>query len=83
MFLGSIAQTLIGATSYRSRMSSVSRISTCASDLLGTKAINLELNDSNVFYKNGDTLVSALQESLTKSVQAEILPVKERRRGRF
>ncbi len=55
---------------------SVARI--ISSDLLGTKAINLELSDTNVFYANGDTLVSALQESLSKSVQAELLPVKEK-----
>lgn len=46
--------------------------------LLGTKAIALELSDSNLFYQNGDTLTSALQESLSKSVQAELLPVKEK-----
>ncbi len=49
-----------------------------SSDLLGTKAINLELYDTTVFYQNGDTITSSLQESLTKSVQAELLPVKEK-----
>ncbi len=49
-----------------------------SSDLLGTKAINLELADTNIFYKNGDTIASSLQESLSKSVQAELLPVKEK-----
>ena len=49
-----------------------------SSDLLGTKAINLELSDTTIYYQNGDTLVSALQESLSKSVQAELLPVKQK-----
>ncbi len=49
-----------------------------SSDLLGTKAINLELADTTIYYQNGDTISSALQESLSKSVQAELLPVKEK-----
>ncbi len=49
-----------------------------SSDLLGTKAINLELSDTTIFYQNGDTLASAMQESLTKSVTAELLPVKQK-----
>lgn len=49
-----------------------------SSDLLGTKAINLELADTTIFYQNGDTISSALQESLSKSVQAELLPVKQK-----
>ena len=52
-----------------------------SSDLLGTKAINLELSDTSVYYKNGDTISSSLQESLSKSVQAELLPVKEKAQG--
>jgi phospholipid/cholesterol/gamma-HCH transport system substrate-binding protein len=55
---------------------SVARI--VSSDLLGSRIIELELTNDKDFYEDGDTLFSSQQESLTKSVQAEILPVKEK-----
>lgn len=55
---------------------SVARI--VSEDLLGSKAIVIELSQSRDYYRNNDTMVSDLQESLSSSVRAEILPVKEK-----
>lgn len=55
---------------------SIARI--VSADLLGTKAVDLQLDTTKIFYADGDTLMSDVQESLTQSVQAEILPVKEK-----
>lgn len=50
-----------------------------SSDLLGSKAIALEFEElQGGELKDGDTLVSAIQESLQKQVSNEILPLKEK-----
>ncbi len=55
---------------------SIARI--VSSDILGSKAIQLEFVNSINYYKNNDTIKSGLQESLSTSVRAEILPVKQK-----
>lgn len=47
-----------------------------SSDLLGTRAIELLLGDSNEFIQSGDTLISQTQASLGEEVSKEILPIK-------
>jgi len=47
-----------------------------SSDLLGTRAIELILGDSNEFIHSGDTLISQTQASLGEEVSKEILPIK-------
>jgi phospholipid/cholesterol/gamma-HCH transport system substrate-binding protein len=49
-----------------------------SSDLLGEKAIELQMDDSEDFLKSGDTLKSEVQMSLTEEVRYEILPVKQK-----
>ncbi len=55
---------------------SIARIA--SADILGSRELEIELSSETEFYKNGDTLKSDVQESLSKSVQAEILPVKQK-----
>jgi len=50
-----------------------------SSDLLGSKAVEIIFNDSvNVFVQSGDTLESATQDDLAKSVRAELKPLQEK-----
>lgn len=53
---------------------SVARI--ISSDLLGSKAIEVEFSKNKDFYKDGDTLVADIKDDLTTQVSNEILPVK-------
>lgn len=55
---------------------SIARIA--SADILGSREIDIDLASGNDLHKNGDTLQSDIQESLSKSVQAEILPVKQK-----
>ncbi len=47
-----------------------------SSDLLGSKAIALELGENSVYLKYGDTLTSAIEENLKEAVNRQILPLK-------
>ncbi len=49
-----------------------------SADILGSKAIDLNFSTNSNNHKNKDTLQSVVQESLTSSVRAEILPVKQK-----
>ena len=49
-----------------------------SSDLLGAKAIELELGKSTEFAKDGDTLISAIAPTIEESVGASIAPLKEK-----
>jgi len=55
---------------------SISRIYN--SDVLGSKAIEIILGDSIVFAKNGDTLKSDIQPSITDEVSYQMLPIKRK-----
>ncbi|MFN5181530.1 MAG: MlaD family protein [Bacteroidota bacterium] len=50
-------------------------------DLLGTKAVSIELGNSSTLIKEGDTLRTAFQENLTSAVRAELQPLKEKITG--
>ena len=47
-------------------------------DLLGTKGIRLVLGDATEELQDGDTLVSAIQQSLSESVSAQVAPIKQK-----
>jgi phospholipid/cholesterol/gamma-HCH transport system substrate-binding protein len=47
-----------------------------SSDLLGAKEIALEIGPGNVLIEDGDTLRSAIEESLGDAINKEVLPVK-------
>ncbi|MCX6269915.1 MAG: MlaD family protein [Bacteroidetes bacterium] len=53
---------------------SVARI--FSSDLMGTKAIGLQLGNSMVMVKPGDTLLSDIQATLQEEVNRQVLPLK-------
>lgn len=55
---------------------SIARISSL--DLLGTKAIAIELGNSVVLAENGDTLLSDIQASLQAEVNKQVQPLKEK-----
>jgi len=48
------------------------------SDLLGSKIIQLELKDSPINIKDGDTLTSDVQISLAESVDIQLAPIKKK-----
>ncbi|PIY07450.1 MAG: MCE family protein [Bacteroidetes bacterium CG_4_10_14_3_um_filter_31_20] len=45
-------------------------------DLMGSKAIRLNLTKLNKFYKSGDTLYSKIEQDLKSQVSAQMLPLK-------
>lgn len=47
-----------------------------SSDLLGAKEIALVLGDGAAMVENGDTLKSSLEESISETINKEVLPVK-------
>lgn len=49
-----------------------------SADILGSKAISLELGNSRMMAENLDTLKSDIEESLTESVNAQIAPLKKK-----
>lgn len=49
-----------------------------SSDLLGTKAISLEIGDSKEEIASGDTINSITQRSLSEEVNQQILPLKKK-----
>lgn len=49
-----------------------------SSDLLGSKAIEIRLGNSSDFAKEGDTLTSAIESSLTEEVNRQVKPLKDK-----
>lgn len=49
-----------------------------SSDLLGAKAVEITLGDSDVFAKTGDTLQSAIQMSIKEEVNRQLQPLKKK-----
>jgi len=47
-----------------------------SSDLLGAKEISLQIGEGSVLIEDGDTLRSAIEESLGDAINKEVLPVK-------
>ena len=47
-----------------------------SADLMGSKAIMLQLSGSSNFYKSGDTLFSAIEKDIKDQVSAQMLPLK-------
>lgn len=54
------------------------RANIVSADLLGSKAISLELGSSDTLAQNLDTLSSDIEESLSESVNAQIAPLKKK-----
>lgn len=53
-----------------------SKAKAVSSDLLGTKAVEIEYSNSSEFVKSGDTLVADAEINLQQSVNAQIAPLK-------
>lgn len=49
-----------------------------SSDLMGSKAIEIQLGDSKKYISNGDTLKTERERSLTEQVSIQMLPVKRK-----
>ncbi|MBC7863443.1 MAG: hypothetical protein IAF38_10740, partial [Bacteroidia bacterium] len=58
---------------------SIARI--VSQDLLGTKAVSVELGDFPAMVVNGDTLQTAIQENLSEGVRKELQPLKNKIEG--
>ncbi len=52
-----------------------------SSDLMGTRAIRINLSNSNKFYHPGDTLISSIEADLKAQVNAQVLPLKTKAEG--
>jgi len=61
---------------FRLPKGSVARI--VSSDLMGTKAIHLELSQSEEFYNPNDTIPGAIESDLKEQVSMQVLPLKKR-----
>jgi len=55
---------------------SVARI--FSSDLMGSKAIDLQLGDATAYAKDGDTLLSGVEAGLMAEVNAQVQPIKKK-----
>jgi phospholipid/cholesterol/gamma-HCH transport system substrate-binding protein len=55
---------------------SIARI--VSSDLMGTKSIVLQINPSNVYYQEGDTIPGSIEEGLKEQVSMQVLPLKNK-----
>ena len=49
-----------------------------STDILGTRAIRLNLGDSKEEVQRNDTLISAIQKNLSQEVSAQVAPIKEK-----
>ncbi len=49
-----------------------------SSDLMGSKAISLQLGDATTLIKNGDTLRTSIEASLMDEVNAQVQPIKNK-----
>lgn len=61
---------------FRVPKGSVARI--VSSDLMGTKAIHLEINKSDEYFKPNDTIPGAVESDLKEQVSMQVLPLKKR-----
>ncbi len=57
-----------------------SKIELISSDILGTKALDLKLNQNAVlaYYESGDTLIGSIEQSLEDQINEQILPLKKK-----
>jgi phospholipid/cholesterol/gamma-HCH transport system substrate-binding protein len=47
-------------------------------DLLGTKAIQIDLSDQDLYQEPGDTLAAEIQPGITQQLEQQLLPVKDK-----
>ena len=73
---GSIMVSIMLSTDFPIPNNSVARI--FSSDLMGSKAIELNLGDSKVFIKEGDTLPTSVEAGLMAEVNAQVQPIKKK-----
>lgn len=55
---------------------SVARI--YSSDLMGSKAVSIELSESNQYVNKGDTLKSSVESSIKEAVNKQVQPIKQK-----
>jgi len=55
-----------------------SKIIIYSSDIMSTKALKFELSDTNVFYKDNDTIPSEVEDGLQTMIEKQIIPIKEK-----
>ena len=55
-----------------------SKVLIYSSDLLGSKALKLDITDTQKYYQPGDTIPSKLQKSMTEQLYSEVEPIKEK-----
>jgi len=49
-----------------------------SADIMGTKAISIQLSDNKESYEPGDTMISYIKPGLTDMLEEEILPIKDK-----
>lgn len=49
-----------------------------SSDILGTKALEIQLGDSKSFAQSGDTLISSSEQTIKEAVNRELKPIKNK-----
>lgn len=73
---GDVMVSMMLSTDFPIPKNSVARI--FSSDLMGSKAIELQLGDSKVVLKEGDTLPTSVEDGLMAEVNAQVQPIKKK-----
>ncbi|MGE4587240.1 MAG: MlaD family protein [Mangrovibacterium sp.] len=73
---GSLLVSFILEGDFRIPKGSVARI--VSSDIMGTRSIKLELNPSDTYYRDNDTIPGAIEGDLKEQVSMQVLPLKNK-----
>jgi phospholipid/cholesterol/gamma-HCH transport system substrate-binding protein len=73
---GRLFVTMIIQKKYPVPVKSIAKL--VSADIMGGKAIKLEISPNKVFHKTGDTLISSIETGLVDQLIHEMVPVKEK-----
>lgn len=75
-YTGRLIVSLLIENDYKIPQKSIAKL--VSTDIMGGKAIKLEVNRSKTFYEPGDTLISAIETGLIDQLAYQMVPVKQK-----
>jgi phospholipid/cholesterol/gamma-HCH transport system substrate-binding protein len=75
-YTGRLIVSMLIEKDYKIPQKSIAKL--VSTDIMGGKAIKLEVNRSKTFYEPGDTLVSAIETGLIDQLAYQMVPVKQK-----
>lgn len=75
-FTGELVVTLLIEKKYDIPLDS--KIKLISSDIMGGKALRLDLSQNSIYHKSGDTLVSCIETGLLDQIVFEMVPIKDK-----